>query len=307
MYIKTGARVPYRESKLTKLLMDSLGGSAMALFIACCSPSSAHADETLHTLGYASRAKNIKNSPAVQVDPKEAALIALRREVRLLRMENTYLRDQLFRAHNPPLSTTNNPKNSLLGSDNNASTTSLTAANINTTVSGGVESPGTLPGQSAFLPIPAIDSALRSNEDGSSILNLDGGDENSSKSDVEDVKVRLVDAQRLLVSMANENSRLAAENERLRAGTALVAGDYSGALDEVDWLKSKLAALEASLVENTSTNVGTSLIPSDGKISPPPAAVLASTANLLPVEQAPEPQQQSEISSSCIEGVMPDT
>ena len=34
-----GARVPYRESKLTKLLMDSLGGSSLSLLIACCSPS----------------------------------------------------------------------------------------------------------------------------------------------------------------------------------------------------------------------------------------------------------------------------
>ncbi|KAG7668638.1 hypothetical protein KSW81_005397 [Nannochloris sp. 'desiccata'] len=55
-----GSVVPYRESKLTKLLMDSLGGSALSLMIACCSPSSAHLEETLSTLSYATRAKNIK-------------------------------------------------------------------------------------------------------------------------------------------------------------------------------------------------------------------------------------------------------
>ncbi len=59
--------MPYRESKLTKLLMNSLGGSSLSLLIACCSPSATHFEETLSTLSYASRAKNIRNQPAVQV------------------------------------------------------------------------------------------------------------------------------------------------------------------------------------------------------------------------------------------------
>lgn len=42
--------MPYRDSKLTKLLMDSLGGSALALMIACCSPHAEHVEETLSTL-----------------------------------------------------------------------------------------------------------------------------------------------------------------------------------------------------------------------------------------------------------------
>ena len=62
-----GARVPYRESKLTKLLMDSLGGSSLSLIIACCSPSATHVEETLSTLTYATRAKNIHNQPIQQV------------------------------------------------------------------------------------------------------------------------------------------------------------------------------------------------------------------------------------------------
>ena len=60
--------VPYRDSKLTKLLMDSLGGSALALMVACCSPAASSLDETLSTLSYATRAKNIRNRPALQVD-----------------------------------------------------------------------------------------------------------------------------------------------------------------------------------------------------------------------------------------------
>lgn len=64
--------VPYRDSKLTKLLMDSLGGSALALMVACCSPAASALDETLSTLSYATRAKNIRNRPALQVSTSEA-------------------------------------------------------------------------------------------------------------------------------------------------------------------------------------------------------------------------------------------
>ena len=58
--------VPYRDSKLTKLLMDSLGGSALALMVACCSPAASALEETLSTLSYATRAKNIRNRPVLQ-------------------------------------------------------------------------------------------------------------------------------------------------------------------------------------------------------------------------------------------------
>lgn len=59
--------IPYRDSKLTMLLMDSIGGASKTLMIACVSPSSSYGDETLSTLNYASRAMNIKNKPLVQV------------------------------------------------------------------------------------------------------------------------------------------------------------------------------------------------------------------------------------------------
>lgn len=58
---------PYRDSKLTMLLMDSLGGTSKALMIACISPSSSYFDETISTLKYATRTMNIKNKPVIQV------------------------------------------------------------------------------------------------------------------------------------------------------------------------------------------------------------------------------------------------
>lgn len=63
--------IPYRDSKLTMLLMDSLGGKSKTLMIACISPSIAYIDETLNTLSYAMRTMNIKNKPIVQMDPKD--------------------------------------------------------------------------------------------------------------------------------------------------------------------------------------------------------------------------------------------
>lgn len=60
--------VPYRQSKLTRLLQDALGGNSQTLFIACVSPAETNASETLSTLHYANRARNIKNIPTKSVD-----------------------------------------------------------------------------------------------------------------------------------------------------------------------------------------------------------------------------------------------
>lgn len=87
--------IPYRDSKLTKLLMDSLGGNSLTLMVACVSPSSVALEDTLSTLNYATRAKNIQNKPTVQVDPMEFALSNLRKENHQLRAENEALRMRL--------------------------------------------------------------------------------------------------------------------------------------------------------------------------------------------------------------------
>ncbi|KAI7862699.1 hypothetical protein BDF14DRAFT_1508941 [Spinellus fusiger] len=58
---KRSTHIPYRDSKLTRLLQDSLGGSATTLMIACASPVEYNLSETLNTLQYANRARNIKN------------------------------------------------------------------------------------------------------------------------------------------------------------------------------------------------------------------------------------------------------
>lgn len=97
--------VPYRDSKLTMVLMDSLGGSSRALMIACVSPASSYIEETTSTLNYATRAMNIRNKPLLQVDSEEHLILNLRREAHILRMENEYLKEQLARVNGgmPPL------------------------------------------------------------------------------------------------------------------------------------------------------------------------------------------------------------
>ncbi|XP_047198347.1 kinesin-like protein KIF16B [Hippoglossus stenolepis] len=62
--------IPYRDSVLTRLLKDSLGGNSMTTIIATISPADVNHDETLSTLRYAGRAKNIVNSPTVNEDGK---------------------------------------------------------------------------------------------------------------------------------------------------------------------------------------------------------------------------------------------
>ena len=65
-----GAHVPYRDSKLTRLLQDSLGGNSFTVMICNVSPASMNADETISSLRFAERAKMIENKATVNRDPK---------------------------------------------------------------------------------------------------------------------------------------------------------------------------------------------------------------------------------------------
>ncbi|XP_005422256.1 kinesin-like protein KIF3B [Geospiza fortis] len=79
--------IPYRDSKLTRLLQDSLGGNAKTVMVANIGPASYNVEETLTTLRYANRAKNIKNKPQVNEDPKEALLREFQEEIARLKAQ----------------------------------------------------------------------------------------------------------------------------------------------------------------------------------------------------------------------------
>lgn len=73
--VENAPHVPYRESKLTRLLKDSLGGRTKTSIIATISPAACNLEETLSTLDYAHRAKNIMNKPEVNQKLTKKALI----------------------------------------------------------------------------------------------------------------------------------------------------------------------------------------------------------------------------------------
>ena len=72
--------------KLTRMLQDSLGGNTKTLMIACVSPADNNYDETLSTLRYANRAKNIQNKPKINEDPKDALLRQYQDEILKLKV-----------------------------------------------------------------------------------------------------------------------------------------------------------------------------------------------------------------------------
>lgn len=79
--------VPYRDSKLTRILQDSLGGNTKTVMLANAGPADCNVDESLSTLRYANRAKNIKNKPLINQDPKDALLRGYQEEIAQLRKQ----------------------------------------------------------------------------------------------------------------------------------------------------------------------------------------------------------------------------
>ncbi|XP_044743818.1 kinesin-like protein KIF14 [Chrysoperla carnea] len=89
--------VPYRESVLTWLLRESLGGNSRTSMLATITPASCHLEETLSTLRYASQARNIVNRVRINEDPNDRLIRELKAEVEVLRaLQQEYLRQSSF-------------------------------------------------------------------------------------------------------------------------------------------------------------------------------------------------------------------
>lgn len=86
--------IPYRDSKLTRLLQNSLGGNSQTLMLACISPSDSNFQESLNTLRYANRAKNITNHASVNIDGGGSLfeIAQLKKQVMKLKQELLMLR-----------------------------------------------------------------------------------------------------------------------------------------------------------------------------------------------------------------------
>eukprot|EP00873_Tetraselmis_striata_P018721 jgi/Tetstr1/438985/TSEL_027477.t1 len=229
--------VPYRDSKLTKLLADSLGGNSLALFIACCSPSSAAVEETLSTLHYATRAKNIVNKPVQQVDVQQEGMVQmLRREVEQLKVENQLLRENSPRTPSSPFQR------------------SGSASAIPQLGREGVHGMGRpaealreeLPSPSASRPSSSLAGPLRPlvrvpSRDGSESGRQSAMTPRSAEAmQLEAVKQQL---QRAL----GENERLRQEIQELRSHPPSRIPTAGGGVAEIEFINARLGRLEASL------------------------------------------------------------
>ncbi len=85
----SSVKVPYRDSTLTKLLMNALGGNSKTVMIAAISPSDNNYAESLSTLRYADRAKQIKTNATVNEDPKDKLIRELQEEINRLKKGGT--------------------------------------------------------------------------------------------------------------------------------------------------------------------------------------------------------------------------
>ena len=73
--------ITFRNSKLTRILQDCLGGNSNTYMIACISPAESNFEESLNSLKYASKAMNIKNKPIKNIDPHSALISQLRQKI----------------------------------------------------------------------------------------------------------------------------------------------------------------------------------------------------------------------------------
>ena len=79
---KERSYVPYRDSKLTSILKQSIGGNSYCLMLACLNPNDAFLDENMSTLTYATKASYITNEPTVNDDPQTRAVNELKKQVK---------------------------------------------------------------------------------------------------------------------------------------------------------------------------------------------------------------------------------
>jgi hypothetical protein len=133
---RRSVHIPYRDSKLTRLLQDSLGGNSQTLMMACVSPSDSNFLETLSTLKYANRARNIKNKVTINQEfaGSSVEVNQLRSQVARLKLELNALRANSSSAGGIKSTTNGNVSssdmmiNNMLYNNENAGGGSTTAA-----------------------------------------------------------------------------------------------------------------------------------------------------------------------------------
>ena len=103
---RKSGHIPYRDAKITRLLKDSLGGNSNTVMITCVPPTFNNFDESLNSLKYANRAKNIRNKPIVNRDSQSMRFEALQSEIMSLKEELE--REKSSKSHAPVSDQTEN-------------------------------------------------------------------------------------------------------------------------------------------------------------------------------------------------------
>lgn len=284
-----GTHIPYRDSVLTKLLMDSLGGSAFALMIACCSPAPGQIEETLSTLTYATRAKGIVNRPIVQYTPGDVELVALKSEVQYLREENKELRNVLrddglsvLMHGNPPPEPTILRRGSYGGEPSSCSRWMIPSHPISAInredhhlqrlssasfLGQELRRAGSAPFEiQTFSQLQAQhckqNSVVNSSRASYGHMLIDSESNLACKeylhahptpNNHQETRTRLMDTQAILTQFTEENSHLAEENNRLRKSGEQMMNSSHILYEEINLLKSKLSRLESTVMQGESS------------------------------------------------------
>ncbi|KAJ3099096.1 hypothetical protein HDU97_003475 [Phlyctochytrium planicorne] len=98
------AHVPYRDSKLTRFLQDSIGGNSKTLMIACVSSKDEDFEETLNTLKYAERARRIQNKPVTsEFSESTLQILRLKQRIEELEREKETMKAEAVNVPDPPI------------------------------------------------------------------------------------------------------------------------------------------------------------------------------------------------------------
>ncbi|XP_006036468.1 kinesin heavy chain [Alligator sinensis] len=222
----TKAYVPYRDSKMTRILQDSLGGNCRTTMFICCSPSSYNDAETKSTLMFGQRAKTIKNTASVNL---ELTAEQWKKKYEKEKEKNKTLKETVGKLEaelSRWRSGENVPETEQL-SEEEATPEPEAADETGTETRTGVEEPGldnrngVVPATAASLVVRIADDERRKYEEQIRRLyrQLDDKDEeiNQQSQLLEKLKQQMLDQEELLVSTRGDGERVQRELGRLQA------------------------------------------------------------------------------------------
>nr|XP_019013289.1 kinesin [Kwoniella pini CBS 10737]OCF52070.1 kinesin [Kwoniella pini CBS 10737] len=272
------SHVPYRDSKLTRILQESLGGNSRTTLIINCSPATFNEPETLSTLRFGMRAKSIKNKARVNVEMSPAELKALLKktvaELASMRESASALEEEVKIWRNggkvdpsnyaPPISQ---------ASSSNTSSAAATAKRLATSPLPSTPSGSSTPSRSGtpggLLPSALLDS---SRPDTPTVYNMEMGKdereeflkrENELSDQLAEKESALASQEKLMADMkdevaylkeqeasiSNENKTLSIELNDLRIMSARLESESKDAVITLDNYKDKVADLQKDIEE----------------------------------------------------------